>query len=67
MAREEETRESLFRIYLAGYPNYTKDTYETFDQFYEKCRPKIIQIDTRSKAEIMSEIMAIEDKFKTTE
>jgi len=36
---------------------YTNDTYETFDEFYEKVNPSKIEIDTRSKDEIMAEIL----------
>jgi hypothetical protein len=56
-AREQEMREKLYRLWLARYPLYTKDNYETFDDFYEKANPAKIVIDTRSKDEIMAEIL----------
>jgi len=56
-ARDEERREIFYRLWLVRYPNYTKDTYESFDDFYEKMSPKKIVYDTRSKDELMEEIL----------
>jgi len=56
-AREEEMKSKYYKLWLARYPMYTNDTYETFDEFYEKVNPSKIEIDTRSKDEIMAEIL----------
>lgn len=59
-AQEEDTREYYFRWWLARYPLYTKDNYESFEEFYESTKPEPISIDTRSKDELMAEIQEIE-------
>ena len=38
---------------------YTQDNYETFEEFYEKANPKEIKYDTRSKDELMGEILGL--------
>ena len=58
-AQEEETREALFRLYLADRPNMTEKTAMTFNQYYDKHKPKNIILDNRSDEEIMAEILAI--------
>ena len=58
-ANEEERKEKYYRWWLALYPLYTKETYESFEEFYEKYRPEIVEYDTRSKDEIMEEILEI--------
>jgi hypothetical protein len=63
-AREEETKEYYYRWWLVRYPYYKESDYESFDEFYDKARPKRIIIDTRSKEEIMNEIAEIEEKFE---
>ncbi len=62
-AQEEDTREYYFRWLLSRYPLYTKDNYEPFEEFYEKAKPKKITVDTRSKDELMQEILDIEKQF----
>lgn len=61
---EEDTREYAFRIYLASYPNMTKETFKTFNEFYEEIKPKKVELDTRSEDEIMQEILEIEKSFE---
>jgi len=56
-ALEKETEEFYYRLWLARYPNYTPETYETFQEFYDKARPKKIEYDMRDKDELMSEIL----------
>ena len=56
-AYTEEQKENLFKLWLARYPNYTKDNFETFEEFYNKSMPKEVQYDTRNKDEIMKEIL----------
>lgn len=63
-AREEETKEYYYRFWLVRYPLYDKSSYETFDEFYDKVRPKNIVYDTRTKEEIMKEILEVEQSFE---
>jgi hypothetical protein len=56
-AREEEKKERLYRWWLVRYPYYTEANYETFEDFCQKFQP--IEIDQRSKDEIMREILEI--------
>lgn len=59
-AHEEDIREYYFRWWLVRYPLYDKENYESFEEFYEKAKPKKITVDTRSKDELMQEIQEIE-------
>lgn len=61
---EEDTQEYAFRIYLASYPNMTQENFKTFNEFYEEIKPKKVELDTRSKDEIMQEILVIEKSFE---
>ena len=64
-AEEENTKEYLYRMYLALLPNFDKKTYMTFNQFYEKHKPKPLpKLDRRSEDELMDEIMLIEELRK---
>lgn len=62
VAKEKEIEEYFYRLWLVRYPNYDKNNFETFDEFYEKNKPKKIVKDTRSKDEIMKEILEITPK-----
>lgn len=63
-AMEEDTREYAFRIYLASYPNMTKENFKSFNEFWEEIKPKKIELDNRSEEEIMLEILEIEKSFE---
>lgn len=58
-ARELERKDYFYKWWLARVPMYSKETYETFEEFYEKANPKEIKYDTRSKDELMGEILGI--------
>lgn len=60
-AVEEKKRDKAYQWWLARYPTYTKETYETFDEFYELLYPPKVEYDTRSKDEIMNEILGKEE------
>lgn len=62
-AMDEETKEYSFRIYLAAYPNMTKENFKSFNEFWEEVKPENIVVDSRSEEEIMQEIIEIENKF----
>ena len=64
LAAEEEQKEKYFRIWLERYSDYTEKNYETFEEFYEKCFPVLATLDTRSKDEIMNEILETEQLLK---
>lgn len=66
-AEEEEKLEYYYRLWLVRYPSYNKSNYESFEEFYEKVRPKEIKIDNRTEDEIMQEILEIERSFKKGE
>ncbi|WP_220726832.1 hypothetical protein [Marinilactibacillus psychrotolerans] len=59
-AIESKKREDTYQWWLARYPTYTEETYESFDEFYEKVYPPKVEMDTRSKDEIMNEILGKE-------
>lgn len=63
-AKEEETKEYYYRWWLVRVPLYTEKTYETFEEFYDKAKPKKIKYDARDKEEIMKEIKQIEKTFE---
>ena len=63
-AQKEETLEYHYRLWLARYPLYNEKTYESFEEFYDKVKPKKVVIDNRSEDEIMKEILEIEKSFK---
>jgi hypothetical protein len=50
-------RSKYYQWWLARYPLYKEENYETFEEFCEKYMPSKITIDTRSKDEIMAEIL----------
>ena len=62
-AQEEDTKEYAFRIYLAKYPNMDKSNFRTFNEFWEEIKPQNVVQDTRSKDDIMQELLAVEQKF----
>ncbi len=53
----EDQKETHYQWWLARYPLYTQDTYETFDEFLDKLNPKKVVYDLRSKDEIMAELL----------
>lgn len=60
-AREEDRRERYYRLWLVRYPSYTEKNFETFEEFYEKIFPPKVELDMRSKDELMAEILGGED------
>lgn len=56
-ANEENKKEVNYQWWLARYPLYTQDIYETFEEFQEKLDPKKVVYDLRSKDEIMAELL----------
>ena len=60
-AREEKKREDAYQWWLVRYPDYTEENYESFEEFYERLYPPKIEYDTRSKEEIMNEILGKEE------
>ena len=58
-AKEEENREKFYRWWLVRYPLYSKENYETFEEFYDNYGPKKIILDNRPKDELMKEILSI--------
>ena len=61
-AAEEEEREYFYRIWLVRYPGYNKETYENFEEFYDKYKPVEIIQDNKTKDEIMEELLEITPK-----
>jgi len=55
----ENNREYYYRWWLARVPMYTKETYETYDDFYDKMNPAKVEYDLRSKDDIMNDILGI--------
>lgn len=60
-AVHKKRREETYQLWLARYPGYTKDNFETFDEFYDKLYPPVVELDTRSKDEIMNELLGKEE------
>ena len=56
-AQLEKKRETYYQWWLARYPLYTEENYETFDDFYDKLNPEKVEYDNRSKDEIMEELL----------
>lgn len=52
----------MFSLYVSAYPHMGKDSFKTFNEFYESMKPK--KIDNRSKEKLMDEILTIESSFK---
>jgi hypothetical protein len=57
LAIEEEQKESMFRLYLSDRPNMDKKSFLTFNQYYEKYKPKKIINDNRPKEQIIDELL----------
>ena len=66
-AQEEDTKEYYYRLWLVRYPLYDEKTYETFEQFYEISKPKLIIKDNRNKDTIMKELLGMESSKKGDE
>jgi len=60
-ALEENKRDRAYQWWLVRLPQYTNENYETFDEFYELLYPPKVEYDTRSKDEIMNEILGKEE------
>lgn len=60
-ALEENKRDKAYQWWLTRLPAYTQDTFETFEEFYELLYPPKIQMDLRSKDEIMNELLGKEE------
>lgn len=56
-AVKENNREKVYQWWLARLPQYTQETYESFQEFYDKVYPPTIKMDMRSKDEIMNDIL----------
>ncbi len=56
-AKEEKRRERYYQLWLVRYPRYSEKNFQTFDEFYESIFPAPIVYDTRSKDDIMKEII----------
>lgn len=56
-ATYENKRDQVYAWWLARLPMYTQETYETYDEFYEKVYPPIVLMDMRSKDDIMNELL----------
>lgn len=61
-AREEEQREDYYQLWLVRYQDYDEETFEQFEDFYETYKPQIIVEDSRSKDEIIEDILNITPK-----
>jgi len=62
-AQEEELKECAFRYYLTIYPKMKKETFISFEEYYDKFRPQQSVMDNRSKEEVMADILDIQNKF----
>lgn len=63
-AAEEEQKETALRFYLAQLPNMDEKTFMPFDQYYKNTKIDYSAIDTRSKSEIMAELLNIQKQFE---
>lgn len=59
-AVEEKKREKAYQRWIVREPHYTQENYQTFEEFYEMLYPPKVNIDTRSKDEIMNELLGKE-------
>lgn len=53
--------EKAYQWWLVRLTQYNDETYESFEDFYEKLYPPKIEMDKRSKDEIMNEILGREE------
>lgn len=61
VARKESVKEELYKLYVSIYPHFTKESFQTFNEFYEERKPaEITELDTRLKDEIMQELLKID-------
>jgi len=56
-AIKEKNRDKTYNWWLARLPQYSEDNYESFNDFYEKVYPPSVQMDMRSKEDIMEELL----------
>lgn len=64
-AIEQDKKEKLYSLWLVKYPWYDQNTFETFEQFCERSIPKKVTYDTRSKDDIMAEILERGENHRT--
>lgn len=60
-AVEEKKTDEAYQWWLARVPMYTEENYESFREFYEALYPPPVEMDTRSKDEIMNELLGKEE------
>lgn len=58
-ASDEDKRETYYKWWLVRWPHYTSSNYESFDEFYEKHFPPAVEYDTRSKDDLMAELLLL--------
>lgn len=59
----EETRDYAFTLYASAYPHMSEKHFKTFNEFWNEIKPKKVELDQRSKEEIMQEMLGIEKSF----
>jgi hypothetical protein len=55
---EEKRREEVWDMWIAVLPNYSEDTYKSFEEFYNELTTP--QISTRSKEDILADYEKIQ-------
>lgn len=60
-ALKEKEIDRTYQLWLAIVPSYTKDNVESFEEYYERTHPEKVELDKRSKEEIMDEILGKEE------
>lgn len=53
---EKQREEKAYQLYIASYPNMTKETYVTFEEFYKPQQRNEESTDTKSSEEILKEV-----------
>lgn len=52
----KQHEEKAYRLYTSIYPNMTKETYVTFEEFYKPQQRNVESTDTKSAEEILKEV-----------
>lgn len=59
-ALKEIERDRTYQLWLSIVPTYTRENAESFEEYYDRTHPQKVELDKRSKDEIMNEILGKE-------
>lgn len=52
----QKRQDKAYQLYVAAYPNMTKESYVTFEEFYKPQKQNEEPVETKSAEEILNEV-----------